>query len=487
MYVATYVRVSTVFEEQDTSLINQEEGLNDFIRRNAWVIFDTYSERQSSFKRRVEFQRLVRDAMARKFQVILVKSLSRFGRSIGELNTVVPQLAERGVRFIALSEDIDTEKNGWQSKLAMYSMVYQMTSQTTSDWIRMAEKARAKRGEFTGSISPYGYKKVDKRLEPAADDTPKVVQRMFDLYVGGRMGMQAIGNLLSDEGVPTPGQVSGQRNGSSYWHLSTVRSILTNPAYVGDLVAQREHVTVLGSTKRKATLPEEQVVLRDCHPPLISRDQFEAAQNLLRRRQFHRVCGRPGLFSHLLYCADCGSGMCRIKRDYGNTHYVCGTYLKRGAHRCERHAIREAALERIVLTSLKRLACGYVEAGELVTEARKQADQQKKRDQKRVEGLQEKIATLEKRKNAAEDKWLDGDWGKERYHAALERFEGELLQLRRQLDEFQQERKNQQSAGPDIAQYAQLDRLDRQLALLLIKRIDVRQEAEVEITYNFSV
>ncbi|MHB1683621.1 MAG: recombinase family protein [Bacilli bacterium] len=138
MYVATYVRVSTVFDEQDTSLINQEEGLNDFNRRNAWLIFDTYSERQSSFKRRVEFQRLVLDAMARKFQVILVKSLSRFGWSLGDLNTVVPQLAERGVRFIALSEDIDTEKNGLQSKLAMYSMVYLMTSQTTSDWIRMA-------------------------------------------------------------------------------------------------------------------------------------------------------------------------------------------------------------------------------------------------------------------------------------------------------------------------------------------------------------
>lgn len=55
MYVATYVCVSTVFEEQDSSLINQEEGLNDHIRRNGWVSFDTYSEKQSSFKKRIEF------------------------------------------------------------------------------------------------------------------------------------------------------------------------------------------------------------------------------------------------------------------------------------------------------------------------------------------------------------------------------------------------------------------------------------------------
>lgn len=154
MHVATYVRVSTVFEEQDTSLINQEEGLYDYIRKNGWLLFDTYSERQSSFKKREEFQRLVKDAMDKKFHVILVKSLSRFGRSIGELNTVVPQLVGRGLRFIALSEGIDTEKSDWQSKLAMYSMVYQMSSQTSSDWIRLAERARAKRGEFTGSFAP---------------------------------------------------------------------------------------------------------------------------------------------------------------------------------------------------------------------------------------------------------------------------------------------------------------------------------------------
>lgn len=132
MHVETYVLVSTVLEEQDSSLINQEEELNDYIRKNGWVLFDTYSERQSSFKKRIEFQRLVKDAMAKKFHVILVKSLSRFGRSIGELNTIVPQLVEKGLRFIALSEG-SIPKTDWQSKLVMYSIVYQMSSQTTSD------------------------------------------------------------------------------------------------------------------------------------------------------------------------------------------------------------------------------------------------------------------------------------------------------------------------------------------------------------------
>lgn len=173
--------------------------------------------------------------MEKKFHVILVKSLSRFGRSIGELNTIVPQLVEKGLRFIALSESIDTEKPDWQSKLAMYSMVYQMSSQTTSDWIRMAERARAKRGEFTGSFAPYGYKKISKQLFPVDDDMPNVVKRIFDLYLEGKMGLQAIANLLTDEGIPSPAQTQGRKNASPYWHMTSVKIILTNQVYVGDL------------------------------------------------------------------------------------------------------------------------------------------------------------------------------------------------------------------------------------------------------------
>jgi DNA invertase Pin-like site-specific DNA recombinase len=487
MHVATYVRVSTVFEEQDSSLINQEEGLNDYIRKNGWVLFDTYSERQSSFKKRIEFQRLVKDAMAKKFHVILVKSLSRFGRSIGELNTIVPQLVEKGLRFIALSEGIDTENPDWQSKLAMYSMVYQMSSQTTSDWIRMAERARAKRGEFTGSFAPYGYKKVGKQLLPADDDTPKVVKRIFDLYLGGKMGMQAIANLLTDEGIPSPAQSQGRKNASPYWHLSTVKIILTNPVYVGDLVAQRQHVSALGSAKRRRAPKEEHVVIRDNHPALIPREQFQAVQNLLQRRSIRKVSGKPNLFSNLLYCADCGCGMYCCKRPYGNTHYICGTYQKRGAHHCSRHSIRETYLEQFILSDLRRFVGERVNTEQLADDIHREAQSEEKRIGKEIEALKKKIEKLERRKNNAEDKWLDGEWDKERYHEALERVENELHQARQRLGKLEKTRDTQKLALPDIAKLTKFDRLDRELVLLLVKRIEVQENGKVTIVYNFTV
>jgi site-specific DNA recombinase len=487
MYVATYVRVSTVFEEQDSSLINQEEGLNDCIRKNGWVLFDTYSERQSSFKKRIEFQRLVKDAMTKKFHVILVKSLSRFGRSIGELNTIVPQLVEKGLRFIALSESIDTEKSDWQSKLAMYSMVYQMSSQTTSDWIRMAERARAKRGEFTGSFAPYGYKKVGKQLIPTDDDTPKVVRLIFDLYLQGNMGLQAIANLLTDEGIPSPAQTQGRKNASPFWHMTSVRIILTNPVYFGDLVAQRQHVSALGSSRRKRTPKEEHVVLKDNHPAIISRELFQAVQNLLNRRSFRKVSGRPNLFSYLLFCADCGHGMYCVKRCYGNTHYICGTYQKRGAHRCSRHSVREKYLEQLILSDLKKFIGQHVNTDELIEDMRKEANEEQKRTEREISALKKKVEKLEHRRNTAEDKWLDGEWDKDRYHEALERFEKELFESRQRLNKLLKAQENKKPTLPEIAKLTKLDKLDRELILLLIKRIDVQENGKVIITYNFTV
>ncbi|HUC92099.1 MAG TPA: recombinase family protein [Paenibacillus sp.] len=484
MYVATYVRVSTVFEEQDSSLINQEEGLNDYIRRNGWVLFDTYSERQSSFKKRIEFQRLVKDAMARKFHVILVKSLSRFGRSIGELNTIVPQLVEKGLRFVALSEGIDTEYPDWQSKLAMYSMVYQMSSQTTSDWIRMAERARAKRGEFTGSFAPYGYTKVGKALVPADDDTPRVVQRIFDLHLEVKLGFQAIANLLTDEGIPSPAQIQGRKNASPYWHQTSIQLILKNAVYVGNLVAQRQHVSALGSMKRKRTPKEEHVILKDNHPPLISREQFQAVQNLIHRRSFRKVSGKPNLFSYLLFCADCGHGLYCVKRHYGNTHYICGLYQKRGAHHCSRHPIREKLLEDLILDDLKKFVGEHVDRKKLLEDMQNEARNEAQRAAQEIDALQKRIAKLEQRKNAAEDKWLDGEWNKERYHEALERLDKELYETRQRLNKLS---RNPKIKLPDIAKLTSFDKLDRELVLLLVKRIEVHQNGNVTIIYNFTL
>ncbi|MEF3302527.1 recombinase family protein [Paenibacillus sp. GYB003] len=485
MQVATYVRVSTVFEEQDSSIINQEEGLQDYYRKKGWTLFDTYGERGSSFKKRVAFERLVKDGFNKKFQVILVKSLSRFGRNIGELTTVIPKLVEIGVRFIALTENLDTDKPDWQSKLTMYAMVYHMQSQTTSEFIRMAERARAKRGEFTGSFTPYGYQKVEKRLVLADDDTPDIVQRIFDWYQEGELGMQAIANRLNDDGVPTPGQTQGRKNGSLYWCQSTIEYILTNPVYVGDLIAQRQQAATLGSNKRKPKSKDEQVVLRDNHPALISREQFQVVQDLIQRRSHNKVSGMPNLFTHVLFCADCGAGMHCVKRPYGKTHYMCGSYKLRGKGQCSRHSVYEHVLVDLILTDIQRLMGMHVDSEVVAQEIQREAWREKKENSKERQALKKKVEQFEKRKQAAEDKWLDGDITKEQYHELLDRLSGELTEAKQKLSDLLKSEEDTKLSLPDISKLASFEKLDRELLLMLVKRIEVKKTGQVKVIYNF--
>jgi len=487
MKVATYVRVSTVFEEQDSSLINQEEGLIDYIRKNGWVLYATYSERQSSFKTRDEFKRLVKDAKNKKFNIILVKSLSRFGRSVGELNTVIPELVQQGIRFIAISEGIDTNNNSWQTDVMMYSLVYNMSSKTTSDWIRLAERARAKRGEFTGSSTPYGYQKIDKKLVLADDHTPDVVQRIFDLYLEGVLGMQAIANVLTNEKIPTPAQTQGRKNANKYWTYSSIEYILTNPAYVGDLIAQKEQAVTLGSTRRKANESEHQVIIRDNHPKIISREQFQAVQDLIYRRGRKKSCGMPNLFTHVLHCADCGAGMHCVKRPYGKTHYMCGNYKLRGKDYCSRHSVYESQLVDLILNDIRKLMEEHMDGDSFRKKLQQEAEFGRKSAAREILSIEKKIEQTEKRINTAEDRWLDKEISKEKYHQLIERYEKDLSEYRQRLSELTKDQQMNKPKLPDIARLTSFEKLDRELLLLLVKRIDVKENGDVKITYNFTV
>lgn len=490
MKVATYIRVSTTFEEQDSSLINQEEGLVDYIKKNNWLLFDTYSERQSSFKKRKEFTRLVKDAKDKKFEVILVKSLSRLGRSIGELNTIIPELVNKGIRFVAISEQIDTQQSDWQTRLAMFSMIHQMFSQTTSDYIRLAERARASRGEFTGSFPPYGYEKKNKKLIPATNDTPEIVRRIFSTYQEGILGMQAIANQLNEEGIPTPAQIQGRNNGSMYWCQSSIDYILTNPVYTGDLVAQKEQAVTLGSSQRKTKAPSEQIVIPDNHPAIISREQFQMTQSLIQRRSHNKVSGLPNLFTHLLFCADCGAGMHCVKRSYGKTHYMCGKSKLRGKDYCKRHSIHEVTLLNLIQADIHQLMNEHVNKASLVSELQKKSRTRERKLSKEVAALQQNIDVIKKRMQTATNKWLDEQISTEHYHEILEPLNKEKTLTEEKLLHINRDNKDSEGKQPllsDIVKLISLETLDRELLLMLVKRIDVRDDGKVLITYNFRI
>lgn len=190
----------------------------------------------------------------------------------------------------------------------LYAWMYEQESQNTSNRVKETLKTRAKNGLFKGSNPPYGYEVRDGKLYIRNDETPNIVRRIFREYLEGN-GRQSIARRLYNEGIPTPAQVAGKSNAGDKWHDSTIKCILTNPHYVGDLVQGRT-TTVSVTSKRRKKIPKEgQFIIENAHEPIISREMFDAVQNQLEQRRKYITAPKIHLFTNVLFCADCGTGM----------------------------------------------------------------------------------------------------------------------------------------------------------------------------------
>jgi site-specific DNA recombinase len=478
--VAIYIRVSTEHDEQTSSLENQEGGALDAVQRNGWTIYDIYQERQSGLRlhKRKEFMRLMSDARERKFDVVWVKSLTRFGRKIADLHKYVEELVRLDIRFVAEIEGIDTLHNDWSTKLGMWSMFAQWESQGLSDRIRFALEVKAGRGEYMGSLPPFGYDVVDKTLVVSHDGSAETVRRIFSMYLKG-VGPSSIANILSAEGIPTPLQRLSKSHGQAEWQESTVRKILSNPVYTGVTVSHKETTKVLGDTKRVSRSEAEWIVKEGTHPSLISPEDFDAVQRLMRSRS-RKNPFRPHthLLSNVLYCADCGSKMYCIERPWGRVHYVCGKYIKSRRRTCSRHTAYEDQLAVAVLQHLRQKA---LQSADVVQKSVMAL-------QKKMTALEKKIAKILKRQARAQDLYLDGNMSRSQYHDIVERTEGQLRQLRQELSEQKESvHETLVLSDADRQRILQAETLDAELLLRYVKRIMIAVDGTVKtIDFRFS-
>ncbi|HZG81785.1 MAG TPA: recombinase family protein [Brevibacillus sp.] len=352
MRCAVYIRVSTDRDEQKTSLENQQSLFYKFIEEKGWEVHSFYQDVDSgTTDKRQNLQRLIEDAKQRKFDVILAKELSRLARN-GKLSYEIRDIAERNkIHIITLDNAVNTlEGNG--NMFGLYAWMYEQESQRTSERIKASFRTQAQRGIFKGSIPPYGYTVVDGRLEIKDDDTPDVVRRIYRLYLEGT-GFDAIARTLTRDGYSTPAQVAGKADAGIYWHGSTIKLILTNPHYTGDLVLCRETTRSVTSKVREEVPKDAQVIVPNTHLPIISREDFEAVQKHMLSRQQKRPKCKKHLFTNVAYCTDCGKSLWYLKNRKG---YVCGTHLKHGKNACSQHSIKEEVLKSIILDDIRKLA-----------------------------------------------------------------------------------------------------------------------------------
>lgn len=347
---AIYCRVSTEFDTQKGSLKNQEQLLRDYAKREGWLVYDLYSDIHTATKGiRSDFDRMSKDALSGKFDIILAKDVSRLVRSF-TIGYKLKELHDNNNIHIVTHDNFVNTINGDLRFFPLFIFFAELHSQELSDKIKGSTLAKAKRGEFVGSIPPYGYYKSfkDNKLHINTDNTPQIVKRIYSEYLSGR-GFDSIAKGLTKDKIPSPRKNYKKGNASEMWQGSTIRLILQNRHYCGDLVQNKTTTQSVTSNKRLLVDSNKQTIVENTHDAIISKEDFKLVQEIIKSRKKIRTKHDTHLYSNLLFCADCGSGMHYIKSRKG---YICGTSNKQGISVCPSHFIKEEKLNTLLLNEI---------------------------------------------------------------------------------------------------------------------------------------
>lgn len=339
MKIAAYCRVSTEKEAQIDSLEKQIEFFNEFTKKNGYELYKLYADEGISgkqIKHRKQFQQMMIDAKAKKFDKVVVKDVSRFARNTVDLLQSVRELKSYGVQVDFLNNG-EVMEGGSEFILTILGAMAQQESANMSKRVKFGKDITAKKGRVPNLV--FGYDKIpDERYTlKINEEEAKIVKEIFESYVYKGIGTTKIAWNLNDRGIRT-------KKTKSKWVQTSIVRMLKNPIYTGRVTNKKSEVTDFITGTRKDLPEEEWIVVEKPEMRIISDELFNRAQELLEQRsnEFKLNNKREKteyVFSTLIYCKHCGYSFRRIKRKYTANgpeyiRWVCSGRNSMGVNHC---------------------------------------------------------------------------------------------------------------------------------------------------------
>ena len=272
--VAAYCRVSTDREEQDSSIELQELRYRQMIEENPnWENAGVFSERATglNLQERSDFQAMMHQCREEKINLILTKSISRFGRNTLDILRVLQELRELNVDVFFEKEDLWLHERDLQIVLTAYCAFAQAESEDMSRNIRWGIKRSFQSGTSGyADFVCFGYKRGDEGRLAIDEPDAKIVRRIFEMRADGS-SLGTISDWLYENKIPSPA-------GKDRWSRETISKLLKNEKYTGDVMLQKTFVKDLFSGKQIKNNGElERYLIQEHHPAIVNRELFDRA------------------------------------------------------------------------------------------------------------------------------------------------------------------------------------------------------------------
>lgn len=515
--VGIYIRLSQEdddkkYESDSESVINQRTLLKNYVKENNFNFIDEYVDdgfTGTDFDR-PGFKKLIEDIETKRINCVIVKDLSRFGRDhVMTGYYTETYFPENRIRFISVLESIDTFKTQASNDSATFIQAFNdFYSKQNSIKIKRALDDKRKEGKYIGSLPPFGYLRDenDKGHLVPDKEVAHIVTEIFKMRANG-IGVSEITTTLNEKNYPTPSGYKGTKFSSrlldnKQWNISSVKKVLSNRVYCGDMV-QKKQAKVSYKSKKKITLPENMnYVVENTHEPLIDKATYEYVQELTHSRIKHakiKTGREKRLFEGLLFCKECTNRLSvnyRSSLDYWTIN--CNRYSRDPTRaRCYSHFFPYEYLEEQLLSEFNNILEQYIknlDIDELNDEVSKRIKNETVDYNKRITDLnKEKEKLLNRLSNIYDDK-LNGEITPLVYKEMSFKVEKEIEKVNKSIEESKNKLEEINSKAdiiPDfhkqIKKLLNLKKPKKELLYTLIHRIEIDKDRNIIFKFKFNI
>lgn len=519
MRVAIYCRLSEEDRNRgdadSLSIQNQKSMLVSYAAAHDWEVYAIYSDDDyaGADRRRPAFNRLLKDAEARRFDIVLCKTQSRFTREMELVEKYIHGLFPLwGIRFVSIVDNADTASPGNKKARQISGLVNEWYLEDMSENIRSVLASRRKEGYHIGAFALYGYKKdPEKKGHLIIDEeAAAVVREVFTLFAQG-YGKTAIARILNDREIPNPTEykrLHGLRykthggNTATVWKYFAIADMLTNEIYIGNMV-QGKYGSASYKTKINKPRPKsEWYIVEGTHEPIIDRELWDRVQALIKEKARPFGTGTIGLFARKVRCANCGYVMRSSKSapEKGGRHYLCCSNRHVSPDACIGSFVSVDRLERMVVQELNRLSAEYLDKDVATQNIELQCNLQEQKERLKAEaasyrkkvtefsdGIQE-LYVDRGRGDLSESDFIDILQG---LKSKRERIKQMIVGNERAMADIERKIAIGDNRRELVEQYANVDHLTREMVEILIdyisvdRRIPGTRNVPIEIHWNF--
>ena len=512
-----YIRLSQEdkdkkYESDSESVINQRELLTNYVRNNNFNLVGEYVDDGYSGTdfERPGFQKLIEDIKNKKINCVIVKDLSRLGRDHVMTGYYMESyFPENNIRFISILESYDSFKNQASNDSSTFIIACNdYYSKQNSIKIRNVLNEKRKNGKFVGSLPCFGYMRdpEDKGHLIPNPETAPIVKQIFEWRKSG-IGPSRIATMLNEKGYPTPSGYKGTNYSSRLinrdkWNISSIKKILSNRIYTGDMI-QHTQTKVNYKSKKKITLDQSMwMIVENTHEPLVDKDTFEYISKLIKQNTKDvqpKNRREKRLLEGMLFCKECGnrlSVLYRKNHDYWTVN--CNKYARDPIReQCSSHFFPYNYLENQIMEKFTKDVSKQLEEldfEELNKKVQIEVQKQTKNLDNNINNLLIEKEKITKRLTALYEDRYNEVITADTYKELAKPFEEKLKLINQSIDEDQirkYEVKSKLNELPDytkkIKKLLDLNKPKKELVHSLIDRIVIDENRVITIQYKYRV